>query len=222
MVQNVETIYTRRFQGIEADRDRIWSVLSRFFEQWVTPTSAVLDVGAGYCEFINHVEAREKYALDVSLITSSKAAPGVRVICQDICHRWMIDSNSIDCVFTSNFFEHLPTKEDLKHCLNEIQRVLRVGGILLAMGPNIRFCSDVYWDFFDHYLPLSDRSLTEALEIAGFAVERVIPRFLPYTMARRRPPSPFLVRLYLRMPFFWRLWGKQFLIVARKSNEPAA
>jgi SAM-dependent methyltransferase len=222
MAQNAEAIYVRRFRRIETQRDEIWRVLAGYFQQWVKPSDAILDVGAGYCEFVNNIQAREKLALDFNPITSSKAAPGVKVILQDICQRWTIDSNSIDFVFASNFFEHLRSKTDLIHCLNETNRVVRPGGMLLAMGPNIRFCSDVYWDFLDHYIPLSDRSMAEALELEGFNVEHVVPRFLPYTMAQSRPPSPFLVHLYLRLPILWPFLGKQFLIAGRKSNVPAA
>ena len=222
MTQNVQTLYAHRFRGIEEERDRIWKILARYFQRWIRPTDTVLDLGAGYCEFINNIEAKEKLALDLNPVTPSKAASGVKVISQDISKSWAVDSDSIDVVFTSNFFEHLSTKEDLTYCLNEINRVLRPGGILLAMGPNIRFCFNVYWDFFDHYIPLSDRSMAEALELEGLKVEQVIPRFLPYTMAQRHPPPAFFTQLYLRLPMFWPLLGKQFLIVARKPNVPAA
>jgi SAM-dependent methyltransferase len=219
---SVEEIYTHRFRGSETHRQKVWSVLARYFQRWVRPTDTVLDLGAGYCEFINNIHAKEKLALDLNPITSAKASGDVRVVAQDVCQSWAISSGSIDVVFTSNFFEHLPSKEDLKHCFNEIHRVLRPGGILIAMGPNIRFCFNIYWDFLDHYLPLSDRSMTEAIELAELRTEEVIPRFLPYTMSRKNPPSLFLIWLYLRMPLFWRILGKQFLVVARKANVPAS
>ncbi len=43
-------------------------------------------------------------------------------------------------------------------------------------------CPGHYWDYFDHLIPLTDRSLAEALEMNGFRVEEQIPRFLPWTM----------------------------------------
>lgn len=216
---DVQAIYDHRFAASEPHRDKIWRVLTRhYFQRWIKPTDAVLDVGAGYCEFINNIEAKEKFALDLNPITRARANPKVKVVEQDICQNWAVDSASIDVVFSSNFFEHLPSKEALKHCFREIHRVLRPGGALIAMGPNIRFCTNVYWDFIDHYLPLSDRSMVEGLEVAGFRMESVIPQFLPYTMARKRPQSPVLVRLYLLLPFAWRVLGKQFLIVARKAH----
>lgn len=220
MSQDLETIYARRFAGIEASRDQVWKVLTRhYFQHWIDPQDVVLDVGAGFCEFINNIQARQKLAVDLNPVTLQKAAPDVTVITQDVTANWPVASGSVDVVFTSNLFEHIPTKEGLQRCLFEIHRVLRPNGRLILMGPNIRFCSDVYWDFFDHYLALSDRSMAEALEITGFQTEKLIPRFLPYTMKGKLPPNPFLVRLYLRVPLIWRLMGKQFMIFARKPSE---
>ncbi len=217
MEDKLEVIYEKRFAGSEEEREKVWRVLTRhFFQRWVRPSDVVLDVGAGYCEFINHIQAGTKYALDLNPATAVRAAANVRVLSQDIAAAWALPSESVDVVFTSNFFEHLPAKAALQHCLGEIYRVLRSGGRLLAMGPNIRFCYDIYWDFFDHFLPLSDRSLAEALGIAGLQVERVLPRFLPFTMKGKTPPPAALIRLYLQLPIFWKLLGKQFLVVARK------
>jgi SAM-dependent methyltransferase len=212
-----QAVYTRRFAGIEKLRLKVWQILTRhYFHRWVKPADTVMDVGAGYCEFINSIRAAHKYALDSNPATADKAAPDITVLSQEATKPWPLPSESINVVFSSNFFEHLPTKEDFAHCLAEAHRVLRPQGLLIALGPNIRFCFDVYWDFVDHHLPLSDRSMVEALEIAGFQMELVIPRFLPYTMSDGVPHPAFLVRLYLRLPLAQRLWGKQFLVVARK------
>jgi hypothetical protein len=84
------------------------------------------------------------------------------------------------------------------------------------MGPNIRLLPGAYWDFWDHYLPLTEHSLAEGLELFGFQIEQKIGRFLRYKMAGTRPVPLALVRYYLKMPLAWRFFGKQFLIVARK------
>jgi hypothetical protein len=51
---------------------------------------------------------------------------------------------------------------------------------------------------------------------ADYEIERLIPRFLPYTTRSRLPQHPAFVALYLAVPFVWRILGKQFLVVARK------
>lgn len=217
MDDGLEKTYENRFSGIEPQRNAVWQVLTQhYLQRWVKATDAVVDVGAGYCEFINNIQASRKWALDLNPMTAVKAGPDVTVISQDLTKPWDIQSNSVDVVFSSNFFEHLLSKDMLMHCLEQSYRILRAGGALLAMGPNIRFSHDVYWDFFDHHLPLSDRSMLEALELAGFAKEKVIPRFLPFTMKGNIPSQPILVHLYLLMPVVWRVLGKQFFIVGRK------
>ncbi len=212
-----QAVYQHRFAGIEQRRIEVWQTLARhYFHRWVKPTDALLDIGAGYCEFINSIAAARKYALDSNPATGEKAGPDVTVLSQEATEAWPLAAGSIDVVFSSNFFEHLATKQDLAFCLAEAYRVLRPQGLLIALGPNIRLCFDVYWDFWDHHLPLSDRSMVEAMEIAGFQRELVLPRFLPFTMSGRIPYRPFLVRLYLMLPLAQLLWGKQFLVMARK------
>jgi SAM-dependent methyltransferase len=213
----LETTYEQRFRGNEARRTRVWQVLTNhFFQKWIKTTDAVLDIGAGYCEFINSIGAERKYAMDLNPSTGTKATVGVTVLNQNVGDTWQLTSNSVDVAFSSNFFEHLPDKNVLSHCLQEALRVIKPGGLLIAMGPNIRFCYHVYWDYYDHHLPLSDRSMQEALTLAGFRIEKVVPQFLPYTMQGGLPPAAILVRLYLALPIAWKIFGKQFLIIARK------
>jgi len=216
---SVETTYAHRFDRMEKDRSKIWKILTRdFFQQWVGNDYTVLDLGAGYCEFINNISAARKYAMDLNPVTVLKAANDVTVCSHNASMTWPIEANSIDLVFTSNFFEHLNSKEALISCLAEIHQALRPGGVFIALGPNIRYCYSVYWDFIDHYLPLSDRSMVEAIELAGFQIKEVVPRFLPYTMSFKKPPSALFVRLYLKLRFIWPIFGKQFLIVAYNND----
>ena len=101
--------------------------------------------------------------------------------------------------------------------LKEIYRVLKRNGRLLILQPNIRYCFRDYWMFFDHITPLDDRSLSEALEISGFRIIKCIPKFLPYTVKSRFPKSSFLIKIYLKVPIFQKLFGKQAFIYALKE-----
>lgn len=219
----LQRIYSGRFSGRTEYRDRVWKALAAHLARWLEPNGAVLDLGAGYCEFINNVPSRARYAMDLNPDTRQRANPGVEVLQQDCAGRWPFADEALDTVFTSNFLEHLPDKATLSAVLGNAYRCLRPGGRFVAMGPNIRYVPGAYWDFFDHYIPLTELSMAEALAAAGFEVEQRIGRFLPYTMSRGRQFPIWMVRLYLAVPLAWKLLGKQFLVVGRKpAHSPAA
>src|SRR5262245_27998521 len=212
----IPALYERRFSANERRaKDALWRVLCEdFFQRWVPLDACVVDLGAGLCEFVNHIRAREKWAIDMDPELPQRAAPGVHVRCAPANNLDWLASGSVDVVFASNVFEHFMTKSDLVTSLFEVRRVLRPGGRLLVLGPNIRYASRVYWDFFDHHLPLSDRSMAEVLETTGFKLEEVRARFLPYTLKSRLPRWPMLVRLYLRCRPMHLILGKQMFLVA--------
>lgn len=211
-------LYDHRFSAAARRRkDAVWRVLcSDFFQQFIAAEhDAVLDIASGLGEFSRHIKARRKFAIDVNPDAARHLPPDVAFHAGDAADLGAFADASIDVCFSSNFFEHLASKADLDRFLLGARRVLRPGGRYVALQPNIRFCYDRYWDFYDHHLPLSDRSCAEAFAIAGFSIERVVPRFLPLTVNSRLPQWPWLVRAYLAMPVAWRLFGEQFVLVAR-------
>src|SRR5438270_11086649 len=105
----VQTIYGQRFAGNRAYRQKVWSVLTAScFQKWLDPAGAVLDLGCGYGEFINQISAREKFGMDLNPDSAQMLSPGIRFFHQDCSQPWPLPDNSLDAVFTSNFFEHLP------------------------------------------------------------------------------------------------------------------
>lgn len=215
---DLRTIYAQRFDAMRAYRTAVWRILARdFFQRHIPSDARVLDLGCGYGEFINHIGAGQKFGMDLNPSSRAHLVAGVTLFEQDCSAPWPLPDASLDVVFTSNFFEHLPDKTTLQRTLAEVRRCLAPGGRLIAIGPNIRYLPGEYWDFWDHYLPLTERSLSEGLENLGFAVTTRLPRFLPYRMAGSRPVPRPLICLYLRLPFLWRFFGKQFLVIALKS-----
>ncbi len=216
--RELQAIYQRRFTSAKtAYRNRLWEVLvTDFFQPLVDADAAVLDLGCGYGEFINQIICRERHAMDLNPSAPDYLNPGVQFHAQDCSRHWDIPDSSLDVVFTSNFFEHLPDKLALKLTLLEAARCLRPGGRLIALGPNIKYVQGAYWDFWDHFLCLTELSLAEALENNGFIVHQAIPRFLPYTTVNQPTYPMAFVRAYLRFPFVWSLFGRQFLVVAAR------
>jgi SAM-dependent methyltransferase len=217
-LQDLGKEYQQRFAALVPYREAVWKILVRdFFQSYVNPNGTVLDLGSGWGEFIRNIRAQRRIAMDLNPDMPSRVGTGVETILQDCTQTWQVADNSLDVVFTSNFFEHLPHKDALRRTLQEARRCLKVGGRIICLGPNIRFLHGSYWDFWDHFLPLTDRSMVEILTLTGFAVERADPRFLPYSMSQGFTPPVGLISLYIRAPFLWPFFGKQFLLVARKT-----
>ena len=120
----------------------------------------------------------------------------------------MLEDDSVDVCFSSNFFEHLPSKEVMDQVLSEARRVLKPGGKYLAMQPNIRCEPGKYWDYYDHVLPLTHMSCREAFIKAGFEVTDVVERFIPFSTDSKLPQHPLLVKIYLRIPLLWRIFRR--------------
>lgn len=211
-------LYENRFDGEErVSKQAIWQVLCKhFFQKYISPDDTVIDLGAGYCEFINNIDCRRPIAVDLNPDLRHFAAPYVELVFTPSTDLQGIEDNSANVVFASNFFEHLPTKDDFLQTLREAHRVLRPGGRLLILQPNIRVLGGQYWDFLDHHIPLTDRTLVEALTLLDFEVQEVRARFLPYTTKSSLPQHPLLVRLYLMVPFVHRFLGGQAWVVATR------
>ena len=206
-----------RFERIAQYRTAVWKVLAReFFSRWIAADATILDLGCGWGEFINQVAAQRKYGMDLNPASPDKLNREVTFLYQDCSKRWELPDSHLDIVFTSNFFEHLPDKESLRRTLDQAFRCLKPGGQMICLGPNTKFLAGSYWDFWDHYLPLTELSLKEGLQLAGFTVDDMVGRFLPYSMSQGFTPPLAFLRLYLRLPFLWRFVGRQFLLVARK------
>ena len=215
--KHLTQIYEKRFSGHENYRNRVWKVLiTKFFSKWIRNTDHILDLGCGYGEFINHTKCEVRCAMDLNPKTKSLLDKEIIFHEQDCSNPWKIEANSLDLVFTSNFFEHLPNKDSLDRTMCEIKNALKPGGRLIAMGPNISVLKGKYWDFWDHHVALSDQSLCELLQIHDFTIEQSESKFLPYNMVRVKERPLFMVSLYLRFPILWKLFGKQFLIIAKK------
>lgn len=217
MKKHVENIYSDRFDYMSTQRNVLWKILVKdYFQQFIGQDETVLDLAAGYCEFINNVECRKKIAVDLNPETKKRATKEVEVYKALSTNLPKNLTGKVDTVFTSNFFEHLDNKDELIATLKEVNRVLKKGGQIMVLQPNIKLVGGAYWDFVDHTLPVTEKSLAEALELTGFRVTYQKTRFLPYTASDGKKIRPTLVRLYLKIPIAHYFMGKQTFMIATK------
>jgi SAM-dependent methyltransferase len=214
---NLTRQYELRFAGRNEYRNKVWKVLCHYFSTRFFPKDlTIMDLGCGWGEFINNVEAAKKFGMDLNRNAFEFLDPSVEFFHQSCSQAWPLPDDSLDTVFTSNFLEHLPDKVEVEKTLLEARRCLKPGGKLVCIGPNIRFLAGRYWDFWDHQIPISDRSLCEILRVQEFSIEHCIPGFLPYTMSTKRNAPVLFLKLYLRCSPAWPIFGRQFLVVAVK------
>lgn len=213
-----QRVYQERWEAGELEKvSRVWEVLTRsFFQKLVDEDARVLDIGCGFCHFLNHIKAREKVGVDANPAAGNYAAKDVTFIHSDDLSLGMLANEYFDCVLLSNFLEHLNSGDQVVALLGRVRELLKPGGKIIILQPNFRLLGPAYFDFIDHKTILTDKSLEEALSISGFKIKRKIIRFLPYTTKSKLPQSPFLVRLYLLLRPVWLLMGKQSLFIATR------
>ena len=213
-----QKVYTKRWEALELERvSEVWRVLTgEFFQKIIGENAKVLDIGCGFCHFLNHLKAKEKVGVDVNPSAKNHAAKDVTFIHSDDLLLKMLPDEYFDCVFLSNFLEHLDSSKDVIILLERVKELLAPGGKIIILQPNFRLLGPAYFDFIDHKAILTDKSVEEALNIAGFRMERKIIRFLPYSTRGKLPLNPFLVRIYLLLRPIWLIMGKQSLFIAAK------
>ena len=217
-------IYRRRFTEDEfRTRDLTWKVLCRdFLPQFISSADVVVDLGAGDGAFISNISAARRIAVDLSEHVTDLRDKGIETIVARADQFSSLLPCKADVILMSNFLEHLPSKTAVIQVLEECRRALKPSGRVLVLQPNIRYVGPAYWDYVDHQIALTENSLVEALEVSGYRVEKVINRFLPYTAKSRLGRliggnRDWPIRLYLRLPFLWKLFGQQTFVVARAA-----
>lgn len=195
-------------------RAGVWREIARYVLADAPGAEAVLELGAGFCDFINQVEAKTRVAFDLNPEMAAYAAPGVELRVGDCRGLPGIADGSVDLVFASNFLEHF-TVAEAGALLGDIRRVLRPAGRLVLLQPNYLRKPEHYWDDPTHKTAFHHRNLPRVLERHGFRVLRMLPGLLPFSMKSRLPKLPLLVRWYLRSPL--RPLAAQMYAVAERD-----
>jgi ubiquinone/menaquinone biosynthesis C-methylase UbiE len=190
----------------------LWQTLvAARFQKEIPADAVVLDLGAGYGDFINSVKARRRLAVDRWPGMLACLEPGVEGLVTTINRLEAIPDASLDYVFSSNCFEHAP-RSDLDECLLQLRRKMKTGARLTVVQPNFKYCVRQYFDDYTHVTIYTAQSLSGLVAANGFRIVQCQPRFLPLTLKIWLPVHPLLIRLYLASPF--KPMAQQMLISA--------
>lgn len=201
---------------MEKDKKRtvLWQTLcTAFFNKIITKDESVLELGAGYCDFINSIEAGRKFAVDIWDDFPKYADGNVTCFVSSVTELKGIENNSIDFIICSNLIEHL-THDEIKQTLFRSAEILRQGGKIILIQPNFRLNPGRYFDDYTHVSIWTDTSLSDFLRANGWKVDQLRSKFLPLTVKTKFPVAPFLIKCYLKSPIK-PLAGQMLLIASR-------
>lgn len=195
-------------------RRAVWGAIARFVERDAPDVGTLVELGAGYCDFLNQFPAKRRIGFDLNPEMRRFAAAGVELRIESALTLPSIAPASIDLLFASNFLEHLDADE-LDELLPAVRRALSPRGRLILLQPNHRLCAEHYFDDPTHRTIFDDVNIGEWLARHGLRVVKLVPGLLPFSMNSRLPKWGWLTRLYLSLPF--RPLAAQMYVVA----EPA-
>lgn len=216
---NLDRIYEYRFKDVNAEKKLIvWREISKFIYGKLNRPEKILDPAAGLCEFINNIPSAERWAVDLNeeFLNVHANADVKKVTGNSLSIQ--LPENYFDGIFISNFLEHLSSQEEVASFLGRMHKCLKPGGRIAVMGPNFKYAAKEYFDFADHNVILSELGLAEHIYAAGFSITEIHGRFLPLSFRSNSflPVNKFTVSAYLNMPFAWKFFGKQFLVIGEK------
>ncbi len=214
---NYQKLYSYRFRNVnQKSREIVWDEIAKYISTKSNYPLRVLDPACGSGEFINSCFADEKWAVDIGG-NGSELHPNVKFISGSFFDALLPDGY-FDLIFLSNILEHMDSQMMVNRFLQKAFTLLRPGGMVIAMGPNFKYCAKDYFDCADHTVILTHLSVEEHFIAANFDLISTEARFLPFSFRSRLPSTRIMTRLYLKSSWLWRFFGKQFLVVAKRPD----
>jgi cyclopropane fatty-acyl-phospholipid synthase-like methyltransferase len=196
-------------------RDYIWKSIARDLQKHIDANSVLLDLGAGYCDFVNNISASEKWATDLFPDLQDYANKNINVRTGSIFDKKIdIPDDYFDYIFASNFLEHF-SQEEIPTIFEFIRSKLKKHGKLILIQPNYKYAYREYFDDYTHKTVFTDTNIVDYLSSNGFTIEMLKPKYLPFSMKSKLSFGYKLIKLYLRLPI--RPFAKQMLVVSAKK-----
>jgi cyclopropane fatty-acyl-phospholipid synthase-like methyltransferase len=188
-----------------------------YLAAYVPVDGTVLEIGAGYADWINQTRAARKYAVDLWPGLPQHVSYDVQSIVHDLSTGLpAFDTVSFDVVMASNVLEHFEA-DIVARLVTEVYTCLRPNGRFIVIQPNFRYAYRHYFDDYTHRSIFTDVSLPNLMRSHGFRIEKLQARFMPYSMrGSSLPIRTWMVRAYLHLPV--KPFAGQMLVIGKKSE----
>jgi ubiquinone/menaquinone biosynthesis C-methylase UbiE len=205
--------YFKTRYSYDKGRNKVWRAICCDLQKYISPKATVLDLGCGYCDFINNIQAIEKIAVDISTDSKNYCLETVNFYLSPSNKLNFLRHETVDVTFSSNLFEHLED-QILYETLQETFRITAKGGKLILLQPNFKYSYKDYFDDYTHKKVFTHISLADCVRSFGFKLEKSYHKYLPFTFKSLIPKSYWLTRCYLMSPF--KPMAKQMLLIFKK------
>ena len=140
-------------------------IYERFFSKATTPVPRVLDIGCCTGKALKCFAENQDFELygidvrdeDVEGITFKKCNLEEESI--------PFEDNYFDFIYNKSVLEHVHNTDNF---LREALRVLKPGGVFVALTPDWKSQQHIFWDDYTHVKPFTRKGLRDALIIHGF------------------------------------------------------
>src|SRR6478752_7435161 len=88
--------------ALNPNRGQIWVHICDYLSRFIPATSRVLELGAGWCDFSNHIRAARVVAMDLDSTVERAAADHVEAVIGDCTDLTRFQVAEFDVVFASN------------------------------------------------------------------------------------------------------------------------
>src|SRR5689334_11741307 len=151
-------------------RDVLWRTLQEsYFSRFIKPSDCVLELGAGYGHFINHVVAKRRMAIDLWEGFLNHLDSGVEGRVGSVQDLGFLKPSSVDFVFASNLFEHV-AQECFAAVLAQLRSALTPSGTINILQPNYYYAYREYFDDYTHRTVYTHTNICDFLDANGYEV----------------------------------------------------
>jgi 2-polyprenyl-3-methyl-5-hydroxy-6-metoxy-1,4-benzoquinol methylase len=179
----------------DSRRKFIWEQIAKYVDKIDPGKKSVLEIGAGYSDWINATNAPIRIASDLSDNVAKFATPPVKFIKMSATNLGDLNGQNFDRIQLSNLLEHLDYS-DVLLAVQEISTHLEKNGTVVIIQPNYRYSFKTYFDDYTHRTIFTHISLCDLFSANGFEVVKVEKRFLPFSLKSKLGIGYKLINLY--------------------------